>query len=214
MLATNLVLGYLTGDFAGRVKDWQTASQQLKKLENSNESTVEQIEAAEQAKQAAWQEVEPLKKRKGIHFFMGVAASLVTLLVNSITVTYFVGTSRWCKEVVETYQLDPDLAMRSTRLKRRTFPWAVLGMLTIVAHAGLGAASDASSALFGGESVRFAHQMSAWLTMMLVGWSLWIQATNISANYAVIQEILDKVRSIRIERGLETDDAAPTAEAG
>ena len=29
------------------------------------------------------------------------------VLVESVVVTYFIGTSRWCKEVVETYRLDP-----------------------------------------------------------------------------------------------------------
>ena len=42
-----------------------------------------------------------------VHRLSGVAAALAVVLVNSIVVTYFVGTSRWCKEVAETYQLAP-----------------------------------------------------------------------------------------------------------
>ena len=57
-----------------------------------------------------------------VHRLMGVAAAIVVVLVNSIVVTYFIGTSRWCKEVVDTYSLDRELVRRSARLKRRTFP--------------------------------------------------------------------------------------------
>ncbi|HEY2893422.1 MAG TPA: hypothetical protein VGJ16_04395, partial [Pirellulales bacterium] len=62
-----------------------------------------------------------------VHRLMGIATALAVVLVNSIVVTYFIGTGRWCKEVCETYALQPDLIRRSTMLKRRTFPWAVLG---------------------------------------------------------------------------------------
>ena len=59
----------------------------------------------------------------------GLGSALVVVFVNSIVVTYFIGTSRWCKEVVETYSLDRGLLRRSVILKRRTFPWAVMAML-------------------------------------------------------------------------------------
>ena len=41
-----------------------------------------------------------------VHRLAGVAAGLAVVLVNSIVVTYFIGTSRWVKEVTETYRLD------------------------------------------------------------------------------------------------------------
>src|SRR3989337_2072811 len=75
-----------------------------------------------------------------VHRLTGVAAALVVVLVNSIVVTYFIGTSRWCKEVSETYGLDRALVHRGTQLKRRTFPWAVMGMLTVVGLIALGGA--------------------------------------------------------------------------
>src|SRR5690349_20501983 len=63
-----------------------------------------------------------------LHRLTGVAAALMVVLVESIVVTYFIGTSRWCKEVVDTYQLGRDPVVASNRLKRRTFPWALSGM--------------------------------------------------------------------------------------
>ena len=41
-----------------------------------------------------------------IHRLTGMAAALGVVFVESVVVTYFIGTSRWCKEVSETYQLD------------------------------------------------------------------------------------------------------------
>ena len=57
-----------------------------------------------------------------VHRLMGVATAMVVVLVNSIAVTYFIGTGRWCKEVVETYRLDSDLVRRSSAFKRGPFP--------------------------------------------------------------------------------------------
>lgn len=43
---------------------------------------------------------------------MGIATGLLALFVNSVSVTYFIGTSRWCKEVVDTYELETELAKK------------------------------------------------------------------------------------------------------
>src|SRR5262245_39259475 len=69
---------------------------------------------------------------RGRHMLTGIAAALAVVFVESIVVTYFIGTGRWCKEVTEAYQLPPDDLAESARLKRRTFPLALLGMLTVV----------------------------------------------------------------------------------
>ncbi|MEX0611406.1 MAG: hypothetical protein WD229_04735, partial [Pirellulales bacterium] len=41
-----------------------------------------------------------------VHRLTGIAAALGVVFVESVIVTYFIGTSRWCREVVETYGLD------------------------------------------------------------------------------------------------------------
>ena len=41
-----------------------------------------------------------------MHRLTGLAAALAVVFVESVVVTYFIGTSRWCKEVVETYQFE------------------------------------------------------------------------------------------------------------
>src|SRR5687767_4921414 len=67
-----------------------------------------------------------------VHRLTGIAAALGVVFVESVVATYFIGTSRWCKEVVETYKLDLAAVRSSTRLKRKTFPWTLGGMLAVV----------------------------------------------------------------------------------
>ena len=77
-----------------------------------------------------------------VHRLTGVLTALVVVLVNSLTVTYFIGTGRWCREVVEVYGLDQAFVTRSAKLKRSAFPFAMAGMLAIVAIVALGGAAD------------------------------------------------------------------------
>ena len=62
-----------------------------------------------------------------VHRLTGIAAALGVVFVESVVVTYFIGTSRWCKEVTETYRLDPNRVRQSNRLKRRAFAVARSG---------------------------------------------------------------------------------------
>lgn len=144
-----------------------------------------------------------------VHRLSGVAAGLVVVLVNSISVTYFIGTSRWVKEVAETYHLDRELIRRSTALKRRTFPWAVSAMLVVVGIIALGGAAD-PGALGPDVSTRWTmpHLVGAMLGIVFVAWSLIVQWNNIFANHQLIGEVMEHVRRIRTERGLETAGGA------
>ena len=143
-----------------------------------------------------------------MHRLTGLAAALLAVLVNCIVVTYFIGTSRWAKEVVQTYQLDPELFRRSARLKHRTFPWTLAGMLTVVGVGALGAAGDPMAGLAEGPRWASWHWLAALLGLALVAWSYFVQWNNIHANHRVIQAIVDEVQAIREARGL----AVPAAE--
>ena len=54
-----------------------------------------------------------------VHRLFGIFAAISVLFVDSIVVTYFIGTSRWCKEVADAYKLDARFVQQSTALKRR-----------------------------------------------------------------------------------------------
>jgi hypothetical protein len=138
-----------------------------------------------------------------VHRLAGVATALVVVLVHSIVVTYFIGTSRWCKEVSEAYALDAQFVRRSTALKRRTFPWAVMGMLAVVGVIALGAASDPATALPHTEDWVIPHLLGALGGLAFIGWAFFVEWNNIHANHQVIADVLAEVRQIRSERGLE-----------
>jgi hypothetical protein len=148
-------------------------------------------------------------RTRGIHMLTGTAAALAVVFVHSIVVTYFIGTSRWCKEVTETYRLDPAPLRRSTQLKRRTFPWCVLGMLTVVAVGALGAAADPGTGRPGTADMANWHLMAAFAGLAFITWTYFQAWQNIAENQLVIQDIVAKVASIRRERGL---DVEPTPE--
>lgn len=133
----------------------------------------------------------------------GTAAALAVVFVHSIVVTYFVGTSRWCKEVTETYRLDPGPLRRSTLLKRRTFPWCVVGMLAVVAVGALGAASDPGTGRPNTADMVDIHLWAALGGMAFISWTYFQAWLNIAENQLVIQEIVGMVAHIRQERGLD-----------
>lgn len=138
-----------------------------------------------------------------VHRLAGVATALAVVLVHSIVVTYFIGTSRWCKEVSATYALDPQYVRRSNALKRRTFPWAVLGMLAVVGVIALGAAADPATALPHTQDWVIPHLLGALAGLAFIGWAFFVEWNNIHANHQVIADVMAEVRRIRSARGLE-----------
>lgn len=143
-----------------------------------------------------------------VHRLSGIAAGLAVVFVDSIAVTYFIGTSRWCREVVDTYRLDRSLAVRSAALKRRTFPVAVISMLTVVGIVALGGAADPAASLqlepLGGLTWATLHLYGAMLGLAVIIACFVIARNNIEANHELIDEIVAKVQRVRRERGLET----------
>jgi hypothetical protein len=138
------------------------------------------------------------------HFLLGLTTALVVVLVESIIVTYFIGTSRWCKEVVETYQLDPGLVQSSNRLKRRTFPWALAGMLTIVAVIALGGASDPATGQPNTKAWAEWHLAGVIVGVFVILWTYVVAWNNVVANHEIIRRVVDQVAEIREGRGLES----------
>jgi hypothetical protein len=123
--------------------------------------------------------------------------------VESVVVTYFIGTSRWCREVVETYRLNPTAIQASNRLKRKTFPWALIGMLTVVGVIALGAAADPATGRPDTQAWAEWHFLGAGLGITLIAWTYVIAWNNIVANHAIIVQLVAEVARIRQQRGLE-----------
>lgn len=138
-----------------------------------------------------------------IHRLTGIAAALGVVFVESVVVTYFVGTSRWCKEVAETYRFEMTPVAASNRLKRRTFPWAVAGMLAVVGIAALGGASDPATLRPNTQAWADWHLMGALLGIAFVGCTYFVAWNNIAANHRIIEGLVGEVRRFRQERGLD-----------
>lgn len=78
-----------------------------------------------------------------IHFLLGLATTLVTLLVHSIVYTYFIGTNKWVKEVVAVYKMPEWIAAQSKRNKKKAFRFEFLCIALVGVAAWLGAGADA-----------------------------------------------------------------------
>jgi hypothetical protein len=208
LLAANFVVGLTAGDFnaaAKRKREAQTRLVEAQRQARAGRDSTEEVDEAKQTAIKADTEFRGPRSMMTLHMLLGAAAAMVTVLVNSITITYFVGTSRWCKEVCETYQLSTELAVQSTLLKRSTFPWALAGVLAVIVVVGLGAAADPSGANFG-RSAQFVmpHYAAAMVAIVVIVASFWVQVGRIAENYAVIEKILVEVGRVRAEKGLET----------
>ena len=147
-----------------------------------------------------------------VHRLSGVAVALCVVLVDSIVITYFIGTSRWCREVSDTYHLDPQHVRRANAIKRSTFPYAVASMLAVVGIVALGGAADPGASLqlepIAGLTWANVHLIGALAGLAFIGYAFFIQWSNIRQQRDVIARILDEVKQIRLARGLEVEEHA------
>ena len=142
---------------------------------------------------------------RGVHMLTGASAAIAVVFVLSIAITYFVGTSRWIKEVSETYRLDPAPLVRCTLIKRKTFPLCVVGMLTVVVVGALGAASDPGTGRPDTASMAGVHFSAVFAGLAVIGWTYYLVWRNIGKNQVVIGQVVEMVREIRQERGLDEE---------
>jgi hypothetical protein len=145
-----------------------------------------------------------------VHRLTGVLAALVVVLVNSLTVTYFIGTGRWCREVVEAYGLDMEIVARSSRLKKGAFPFALGGMLAVVAIVALGGAADPASGRKGSSDWVTPHLVGGIGLAAVIAWCFQAQIPGIRRQHELIDEVMDLVRRERLARGLDVEAPAGT----
>ncbi len=210
LLVTNMFLGLTGGDYNGSsarlkklVGQWQTA-------QNAAEPDAAEVQHLLDEVDAARAEFVPLQKWASLHILLGVLAALVTVLVQCIAVTYFIGTSRWCKEVVEAYGFDEEFVRRSTALKRRTFPFSLVGVLAVLAIVTLGAAADPATMRDTTSRWVTPHLWAAMVGTAVVVYCLSRQAANIQTNNSIVNEVTAAVRGERQRRGLDSETPVET----
>ena len=138
-----------------------------------------------------------------VHRLSGVLTALVVVLVNSMAVTYFIGTGRWCREVVETYGLDEGLVGRSRLLKRRAFPLSLVGMLAVVGIVALGGAADPATGRSGSADWVIPHLVGGIGLTGLIAWCFQAQLPGIRRQQDLITDVMQAVHHERSARGLD-----------
>jgi hypothetical protein len=203
LLVVTIGFGLWIGDYNARYQQLLAADRALRSEDVS--ITPEQLETLHAELTSTYAALEIPRRRATWHIMIAVLASLVTVLVNSISVTYFIGTSRWCREVVEAYDLDPEMIAESNRLKRKSFPWALMGILVILLVVSLGAAADPGTLRATTNRWVVPHLCAALAGVAFVGLSYMVQVVNIHSNMRIVEQILGEVREIRRQRGLDVE---------
>lgn len=159
---------------------------------------------AERAKRDREVLAEPQRRFK-IHFQLGLATSLAVVLINSLSVTYLIGTSRWVKEVCEAYGLDAKYIDESTKIKRATFPWSVSGVFAIIVVIALGAASDPGTLRDTTGNWVLPHLIGALTGTCIIVTAIFLQAIHLHRNSQIIEEVVAEVQREREARGLPVE---------
>ena len=193
LVFTTMGVGWWIGDYNGVFREIR-------------ENRVTASEADEEAQLAEDLEIlsEP-QRRFNMHFQLGLATSLAVVLINSLSVTYLIGTSRWVKEVCEAYELGDTHIRQSTKLKRTTFPWSIACVMSILTVIALGAAADP-----GNLSETTAQWVTPHLTVAMIGAAIIViavavQAMNLHQNSQIIDQVVEEVKRERLARGLPVE---------
>jgi hypothetical protein len=144
----------------------------------------------------------PAQRLFTVHLLSGLLASLLSLLLHSLVFTYFIGTGRWVQEVVQAYGFPGSIWERARALKMRALPFILGSILSVIAAATLGAATDR------GLLDRNAHLVAAVLAVGCNFWSYLREYQVVAANNQLIIEIMEQVNRKRRERGLDRMDQA------
>ncbi len=140
------------------------------------------------------------------HLMLALTGLIFAALVHAVVLTYFMGTGRWMEDVSKSYQLDDHWRGESQRLKYRVIPWICVCILLLLITIGFGAAADPASRLgvthLLGLPVSTLHFLIAITTVCGNVFGNVREFQAIERNSQLINEVVAKVREIRIARGL------------
>jgi hypothetical protein len=148
-----------------------------------------------------------VQSRVAVHFLTGVAALVFGVLVHALVVTYFMGTGRWLEETCTTYRLGDAWQTDSKNLKWRLYPAMVASLLLLIGTGASGGAADPASAVgfkgWGSLTAADVHLVIAGLTLGINAIVNIAEFAALRRNGRIVNEVLQQVRRIRLERGLE-----------
>lgn len=146
---------------------------------------------------------ESLKKtedRASLHRILGFGSGIGVLWASSLSVIYFLGTSRWCKEVTEAYGLHIASLQRSLQLKRRAFAISTVAMTVAVIMVALGGANDPSTGRPGAKDWVQVHFYGAMFGIAVLMACFAMIHGYIVENQGIIQHVMNCVREERARR--------------
>lgn len=199
LFGTALGWGLTLGDLQSVARERDQVRTELALLESRTSADAEQLQSLRTRRSELSEELAAVE----YHMLFGVAATLGVILAHSIVVTYFIGTTRWCREVVETYKLDISFVQRSAALKRQAFPWAVAAMLTVLVVSVLGAAAHPGLRLGGGPTWVYAHWLAALAAVAMILAAFYVEWSCVAAHHRLIAAVMQEVGRVRRERRLE-----------
>ena len=140
------------------------------------------------------------------HMLTALAAVCFASLVHAIWLTYFMGTGRWMEETCRAYGLPEIYQAENRSMKYGTIPAIVGVFLLLLVTGGFGAAVDPGSSVqfkgWAGFSGPMIHFLLASITLGANVIVNYLEYQTISRNNHLINQVMTKVRQMRIERGL------------
>ncbi|MBS0266434.1 MAG: hypothetical protein JSS02_31170, partial [Planctomycetes bacterium] len=126
---------------------------------------------------------------------------------HALVVTYFMGTGRWLEETCNAYKLGNDWQQTSKNLKWKMYPAMMTSLLLLITAGAFGAAADPASPVnfrgFGPLTAAQVHLVFVSVTIAVnLAVNFW-EFIALTRNGQLVNEVLGRVRQIRIERGLE-----------
>lgn len=148
-----------------------------------------------------------VQSRVAFHFLTALAALVFAVLVHALVLTYFLGTGRWLEETCSAYRLGNEWQGQSRDLKWRLYPAMATSItLLILTGASGGAADPASVVGFTGAgplSAGQVHLAGAILTLVVNAATNVLEYRALRRNGELVNQVLQEVRRIRVERGLD-----------
>ena len=140
------------------------------------------------------------------HLMLALTGLVFAALVHALSLTYFMGTGRWMEDVSKAYQLEDRWRLECRQLKYRILPWMTGGLLLLLITIGFGAAADPAARLgfsgWAGLSASTWHLLVALATLGTNFFANVREFQSLERNGQLVNEVVAKVREIRIARGL------------
>jgi hypothetical protein len=129
------------------------------------------------------------------HVLSGVIAALLSVLVQCICFTYFLGTGRWVTEATRAHKLDLGYYRRSRNLKRSATFHTLGGFVAILIVAGFGGAVLAVV-----TGVRpWMHGAAAWVGVIVYGLICWGEIRLIRLNLDMLDKLVAAVNRSQMD---------------